>query len=995
MDEARNTGRPAVRHGTRQPLLDGILGRLIYVPTQNENGVGEFRGSRAKGQTPRFQQVTSFKQWCPPSRTKGNQSTSTPSKNSVKQQKYWARQTYPDAFVGDECVRSLLTDGILESAQDSSQLSAAATASLLATGEITDIRDLGRRTKGHPALAVASGEAGEILRFISLTKEEWTWESEDVRVDLNTPNPRYRGEWCQDGLPITLIKFSLSPKKYDPIRWLVVQKQTSTTVCEPELRSLAEKVEGSGPAQLFANPLFTIRSDQTGGSSHSDVSLSLFSDREIPQLVIIDQTGCWSVWDITGRRGVRPQVLRPVMMMCGNIVTGLLSALPYNVASKELPHKVMWLAPRKPASRVKSRAGTPAPGYVEEEPQRLRLLLMCNSKAVYLYDVEGGESRPATRALLQNSANRILEVQPSPLADSQGLVLTNTNVIWVACREDSNGKMSLDILASSPHQRTGLDQDLRLDVSPATFIDGLKACFASVRSTKDNRVSIIWFISPQPGMPARYHRQLISLRIPFNFTSVGMLPVTRRVGTTAEAEGGYSALAKAKTRFFQLLTLGHDLKVSVALCVWSEGVRRAVPPPNKHIGSEPFRRSIRIMKRGGAFVVPDGYVEYMDFGHGEKAGLPTLGVSKVRPRKPVRLSLLGSRISTSEDLILGRPEHVPKDINFGFIRETVEAWTRDRYMSRRSLLELIGPGRHLEELLRLASEWTNHRDVLEGDDDLHALQEVRNPFYGLDLDDSVERLEALFRGLPFQGEGELQQRRQRVLQRMAAEIILSAVGISAGQQRPAGSKPTNSVRRRPLETGITNPANFRSSPPVQWSPPQSSQPQPSQFLSSQPELPAINPAAEELDDPTIVHLRKYTPIEPPPTGPPAQTQISLHWDLGGDLTEIEWKPWKVEGAEEEVLRRKRKIEAKRKRAEQLAAKLFSEPLPVVSKKGATSQPVFMTSQPREPAPLVQSPLVQSSSQIPWPAMSQVVPGAFGGRAPLGKKKKDGKKGGFR
>lgn len=985
--------------------MDGILGRLVYVPAQTENGIGEFRGSRAKGQTPHFQQITSFTQWCPPSRTKDFQPTSAKPNNSANSQRYWARRAYPGAFVGDEGIRSLLADEIFDAVQNSTQYSAATTASLLAIGEISDVRQLTKQVKGRPVLAVASGEAGEIIRFISLTREEWTWETEDVRVRLNTPNPRFGGEWCQDSAPITLIKFALDPRKHDPIRWLIVQKETSTTVCEPELRSIAEQVEGLGPGQLFANPLFTIRSDQTGGSSQSDVSFNPVSGREVPQIVIIDQSGCWSIWDITGRRGVRPKVLRPVLKMCGNIAIGPLSALPYSGASNELPHKIIWLAPQRHALQVKSHLRSPSPEPNEGEPRRSRLLLMCNTKAAYLHDVEARKPQPETQVLLPNSANRILELQPSPLGSSQGFVLTNTNLIWVACREDDNGKISLDILASSPHRRAGQDQDLRLDISPATSINGLKACFACIWSTKDNQVAIIWLINPEPGMPAQHHRELISLRTPPNFTSVGMLPVSRRVGAAAEVQGGSSSLAKAKTKFFQFLTLGYNLNVSGALCVWSEDLMRAVPPPDKRIGGSPASSAAKaagpvgnerqglLKMLGSAFVVPNGYVEYLGVGaagHSKKAAVPTSGASRTRPRKPVQLLRLGSRMSAGEDLVSARLEHIPKDINFGFIRETVESWTQDRYMPRRSLLELIGPGRRLEELLRLASEWTNHRDVLERDDDIHALQEARNPFYGLGLDDSVERLEATFPDLPFRGDSELQRSRQRVLQRMAAEIILSAVGISAGLQRPAGSKTVVPVRRQPLEAVFSSSTNFRSSPPVHWSHMQSSQPPP-QFLSSQPELPIISPAAEELDDPTIVHLRKYIAIEPPPAGTPAQTQISSHWDLGGDLTEIGWKPWKTEGVEEEVLQRKRKIEAKRKRAERLAAELFSEPAAVVSKKAATSQPVFMTSQPREPAPLV-----QSSSQMPWQVMSQVVPGAFGGR-PSGKKKKkkEGKKGGFR
>jgi RNA polymerase I-specific transcription initiation factor RRN6 len=619
----------------------------------------------------------------------------------LKSQKHWLLEHLPESAIIDESIESLLLEEIAAS-QPKTQPAPTATAPLFSVGEVADLREA-ESTKGHPVLAVASGASGNVLRLISLAREEWVWVEADIRVRLHAANPKLEGEWCQDGVPISLVKFAIDSRKYDPIRWLLVSNGASTTVYEPELRMIpmpaaraSTRVSGrSAVNQIVSNPLLTIPCERTGGSLQADVCFTRHVDANAPQLAIVDQAGYWSVWEIAGRRDARPKNLTPVLKMCGNTVSGYLPRLPSHSLADPQPHRVLWLAMgRREANRSSSsasRARSPSEHSrmsvgPEQQPPR-RILLLSSTSSLHLFDLPEKKLYSFSHLVLQKNTHRILGVSPSRLDPAQAFILTSTNLLWVVVRESKNDAISLDILASCPHQKDVNDPTLRLDVSPGAYINDLMACFVCVRSTKDNTMTIFWFINPQPDTPVRYHRDLISLDGPSKIVGLSILPAGRRMGEEPTSEEG-RAMRKAQLRFFQLLTLGQDLDVHSALCAWSDEPGVAVPPPDttEMLGEGGNRRLRLLQSLTDAFAVPDEFDERAVFG---RKGLDVLPVERLSGGKQqvVDFGLVAQRL-TADGLVAGEEdgEMLSSDgVDFGFIAKAIEREKLDDYMPRRSL----------------------------------------------------------------------------------------------------------------------------------------------------------------------------------------------------------------------------------------------------------------------------------------------------------------------
>ncbi len=269
---------------------------------------------------------------------------------------------------------------------------------------------------------------------------------------------------------------------------------------------------------------------------------------------------------------------------------------------------------------------------------------------------------------------------------------------------------------------------------------------------------------------------------------------------------------------------------------------------------------------------------------------------------------------------------------------------------------------------------------------------------------------------------------------MAAEMFLSNIGVSA------------------VPESWTTPANE----------PSSSLPFPSSpsLMSSQPSLPtshkgkgkATEPAPEEQGDVIALRLRKYATLNASETIHGEPTLALSRWDLGGDPDDITWRPGQDLQAEDAINKRRRKIEARRRKAERLSQQILGKdsfmmdqssqslggPLPTILATSSQNQsqqtqsqqmglpPWDFSSQPAggfgTPRVRAGSPLRREyrrdsgiagpvfSSQVarqgtPSQSRSQVLPGLFGARpsfspfkrSPLkkGKRKSELRMSGFR
>ncbi|KAL2155331.1 hypothetical protein VTH82DRAFT_72 [Thermothelomyces myriococcoides] len=984
MGDKRNAVPPRRAKGHRVPA-DGVIGRLTYIPAQSDGGIGQIRRNRAKEETPRFKQVTPFSQWCAPSKTPMPQPSDMKPSQVARSQKHWLLEYFPEASVGDEDVESLLLQEIA-TARTAEQPALADAVSLFSVGEAVDFRDRDP-TKGHPVLAIATGNSGNVIRLISLGREEWSWTEADIKVRVHTADPKLEGEWLHVGGPISLVRFAIDLRKYDPVRWLLVSNGTSVTVYEPELRpipmpattDLGRVPSRPVPSQLFGNCLFAIPCERTGGSPQADVCFARPPDVDTPRLAIIDQAGYWSLWDVTGNRYIRPKALTPVMKVCGNIVSGCIPKLPSNSMADTQPHQVLWLSvdqnncksPRRSRSRTRSpskrsrMSANPGP-----QPPR-QVLLLRSPTALHLFNLYTKEMYPVSSQVLQKKKHRILGVAPSCLGPAQVFILTNTALLWAIVRADKKDRLSLDILASCPHQKDVNDQTLRLDVSPAAYINNLTACFVCVRSAMDTEMTIFWFISPGPGMPVRYHRDLITLSSPVNFVNLCILPAARRVGAEPTSAAG-QAIRNAQLRFFQLLTLGQELDVHCALCAWSDNADMFVPPPDKRetLGDGVNRRLKLLQTLTDAFTVPDEFDERAVFGKRELEGLDVTGLKGGIDRR-YDFDLVAQRLVAGEPKTGNEDDEMLEDgIDFGFIGKAIKQKKKDDYMPRHSLLDLATAQRPRCDLFDLARELDARQEALHRRaNEWLFVPEARRPFIDFGPDDLMRRLQDLFLDSSQDQDGPF-RRRAEVLRNMAADMFLSSIGVSAVPRswttpdiQPSSSLP------------------FPASPSILPSQPSISTPHKSKGKATAEQ--------QQQGDTIALRLRKYATLDTSPTlnGEPA-LKISP-WELGADPDDITWKPGQDLEAEDAINRRRRKIEARRRKAERLSQRIFGDDSLMVERSsqsfgtpGTQQLPIILSTgagggsqeQRQSPSQSKQTPRPKAA----WPFSSQQQHvGAFG------------------
>ncbi|KAK4202543.1 RNA polymerase I-specific transcription-initiation factor-domain-containing protein [Triangularia verruculosa] len=936
MDEKRRTGHSAGRSRTtnanRRHHTDGLVGRLSYTPAQQDGAIGELRRNRVKDETPHFQQVTPFSQWCPPSKVHAPSSNLGGPWRIARSQGNWLTEYLPEASITEEELEGIFLEEIA-SAKDHSDPSLVSTTSLFSIGEIADVRFESKGDATLSVMAVSSGVSGNVLRLVSLARKEWLWQDSDVTARTKAPDARFEGDWCQDALPISLIKFAVNAsgsknskgRAVDTIRWLLVQKETSTTICGPEVRDLPMPTPGiateSGPAsQIFINPLVTIPMTQTGGSPQTDVCFIRQPEKHTPRLAIIDQCGYWSIWDITGRRDLRPKTLTPILRMCGNMLSGSIPKLPSSSANYGRPHKVLFLEV-EPKQSISEEIDLP----------RKPFLLLNTDQALQLFDIESDNAYPVPLPTFGADHQRILEVVPARLDPAHFFLLTNKSLLWVAVRKGVDDIVDVDTLAICPHQKDSTDPTLRIEVSAGTFVNNVPACFVCVWSSQDTEMNIFWFLFPDPGTPVRYGRELVSLKSPSHFVGLGMLPVGRKLGRGGNITPSGKRMREAALKFFQFLTLSQDMEVSSALCVWSDDKSVEIPDPEvMDKGNKGNVAEKQLLDHlGRKFVVPDGFDELTALGK-RKVEEPDAGEKKPQKPKLNDYSLAAQRLAMAPHEWPRRTLHLEQiepatgqDLNF--LRSAVEKEKDDGYMPRHTVLELAKPSHKSDDgIIALARTWADIQPELQDDqDDKQAWlypPEASRPVPGFNPDDMAQNLNELFPKSRKRAAAPVKNQRTRVLQKMAAEMFLSNISISAVP--PSWSAPLNNETQSQSQYSSSQPA-FPPSSPLK-----------SHHHHFHPPTPDLDNDHQQ-EDLLALRLRKYAtiPVSPSRKGEPSLGLSS--WVIGADPDSITWNPGQDLEAEKKKDKRLRKIQARRERAERISQRYFGEESSFV--EGSASQ----------------------------------------------------------
>lgn len=526
----------------------------------------------------------------------------------MRSQKNWLLKSHPEALPGGADFGPLLSQ---ENRDLRVSQSSTATSAPLALGEIRDLR-IDRKVVGHPAVAFTGGEGSHTLQILAITTHDRGWDNEGIMIRPSNVLDGGRGEWADDGMPISSIKFAVDLQIHDPIRWIMVQKPTSTTVLEPEIRktplrgSRSGGHESWGTFHIAANPLFTIPADKTGGGPQSDVSFNPLSGSAPPQLVIINTAGHWSIWDITGNRAARPKLLTPILRTCGSVGLGLLAALPLVSQDSRTAHRVSWIPrPKVASSKRQSHAG--------QSPRlqsRSDHILICNDTALRVISVADGKFRTGFNVARPSKGERILDFGFCPFDHSKVFVLTTTRLFWLSNEPVGKDGVRLAVVISSPHYMKLNGNTLRLGVSPTVDLGHMVACFACVYSSADSQATAFWFTEPTTEKPAQFLYRTISLGGHANLESMAIssVPGGRPSGERETAHNHEATSALRHSRFFQLFVLGSDMSLGSFLIAWSPFPFGDVEPPtSRRIPRRSIIRKKLFRHLGEVFVVPDEF----------------------------------------------------------------------------------------------------------------------------------------------------------------------------------------------------------------------------------------------------------------------------------------------------------------------------------------------------------------------------------------------------
>lgn len=502
---------------------------------------------------------------------------------------------------------------------------------LLAIGQMADLRDHSD-IKSMPLLAVATGESGELLRLARIDESKWQWgEAKDVVLNISVIDSVHQEEetiWASDSLPISQIKFATYFSQHNSVRWLLVQKPTSTTILQPEYHPSPVLQSGvvtestrQRASYINPNPLLTLHNHQTGGNAHSDMTFNPAVPGRPPQLAVMDECGYWSVWNILGTWQVDRKTLRLSQYKCGHIVEGILDAIP---SSPDFPAERYGLL-RVGRSEVDETYRVPPRRAADLETitSPSQYVLMWSASRFEVADLESDTLLPKLELLLPVTArpDRILDVQCSPLDEDHVFVLTTRQVIWIDlhCRERLSEVPSKPaILLSCSHFGIG-HEDIRMCVARASDGD-TDTALVFAYSAKTEQLCVYWFtLSPTDRLPqwSRHVSQLPgSGETPSrtNIQLLRVLPAALEKSPKSPHVGPGSGYLQRGSKFYQVTILGEDLSVRYCICTTSSDPTLEVVLPTTRIGWSKNAQRRRWKKKrryflrhiGDTFVVPDG-----------------------------------------------------------------------------------------------------------------------------------------------------------------------------------------------------------------------------------------------------------------------------------------------------------------------------------------------------------------------------------------------------
>ncbi|KAJ8125853.1 hypothetical protein O1611_g7785 [Lasiodiplodia mahajangana] len=965
----------------------GLAGRLSHIPlgTGKSEDCG-WRSSRNFARNaPVFRALGPCKTWIPAHLQHATDLLPPPGTQweQSRRQQGWLLKKHPEASLGNDLLHDLIAE---ENSPLVPQSEQSWHTSLVSLGELTDTTL--RRRAGAPLVVTVTGSANNVLRLARLDHELWTWPREsNVAVRVAEASIEQSALWIEEDVgPIRRVKCIVDLKRYNPTRWLAVQRDSGTTIFQPEFR----KVSTNGSAErsashIVANPLFHLSKEQTGGSAHSDVSFNPGTRSNLPQLAIIDERGFWSVWDVGYLKSkYSNESPTPKLRMCGHINRGVLEQLPYRDRSDMSWHKILWVGCSENNLDLLDNLDLDADNkQSNSQPmfpplQRSSLVLLCNPQKVKLLDLATGIYLPDLGFCGHDSLNCILDVQLAH--DPQYFYVLSTSKLFIV-RAYSRPGTEWDkpenvwlVLFSTPHFRSSFGQGLRLATTQGVKPD-VATSLIFIHSPTNPWIDL-FYIEFSPTDPNKVTCQanvtgLDSLRNTalngaIRTLSVNPAPIVFRAPQSLTKIG--HDLAEKKLKFYQIAALKSDMSVVSTLCVFSLSPTTRISIPSMIIGrSKTVRQGRKALPYlSSKFVIDDDSTS-------SEEDMPSIMYRYIKPF----YELLSGIYTGPDNAHPFRPSKKAVQKPFDTVHRRVQEGVQKGFLPIRTLLELMPNFKAVSRQSLSTIEWETDMGRLN---DIHpsvtiqTLDLLRSRLYfstSASPQEVYSGLLAIANSSLHHGDSEDadKERIAAVSEQTAYDLYLSLYGISYHSLSSSQSQAVVEEDALPpsqTETLPSSPLRFESPASTTWS----------QMSNSE---------AADDEDPAMSLLRAYTG-----TGrfvPAKEFELLDKWQLGAEPSEYIFDLDRSGDAEARKLRKAKQTarEDRKRRRAQTLLQLSQEPeLPA-------TQPApdirFFSSQPR----IMSSQRQVIHSDPLYNMMSQPSAGSFG-RRPTKKAKK--RKGGF-
>lgn len=609
----------------------GHPGRLAYSPygaTQADEW-GWQTGRNHDGRAPRFEQIGPSEIWYTASHEVDEKPSGRPW-HVAQQQKKWLLKNHPEAALGNDLLDDLLIPELSPRLGDGH---VPPQHTQLALGEMLDT-SMPNNIRGVPLIAMAAGSASDVLRLIRPRLESWQLKHNPA-VSLQTYGKDEAQEmlWTRDIGVIRRIKTVMNLRRFEPVRWLIVQRDAGTSVFRPEFQRVpvvSEVFSGHGPQQpshINPNFLFAIPTRLTGCDSHADVSFNPGVKSETPQLAIVDQGGRWTVWGVSGTRArvhARPQL---ALYRCGDIRKGVRSRISQRPSPAPQWHRIAWVGAAP--GEYDDDSDDYEEGYAAESPQpraaypplqRSSTLLVCSRKALRLVDLDADAVLPDLSFLSHDQS--ILDAQVDT-GDLRYFYVVTTSTLFVAVlittRNPSTGKAAkqASILHSCPHLRDTSSGDLQLSIVPGPRLPKHRTALVHIYSRDSNWVDLFCVTKSKvhPDQVACHHERLVcggASQSKLQLQTLCLNPVVARA-SCKDLTGDSRLYIDQRIRYYQLFHLGTNLSLTCSLAVSSgHGWDHKFLPQPDATDMVPKQKQRKFVVRAmeSRFIIPDSLSEF-------------------------------------------------------------------------------------------------------------------------------------------------------------------------------------------------------------------------------------------------------------------------------------------------------------------------------------------------------------------------------------------------